>query len=77
MRAVAVASNRQQAFWLLHLLLHAVCHLMLSARLADLPVEATHLARHCLAGLGRLQRAQAADGAGLMGRPTWGAFMIS
>jgi hypothetical protein len=23
-----------------------------------------------------LQRAQAADGAGLMGRPTWGAFMI-
>jgi hypothetical protein len=37
MRAVAVASNRQQAFWLLHLLLHAVVTLMLSARLADLP----------------------------------------
>ena len=37
MRAVAVASNRQQAFWLLHLLLHAVVTLMLSARLAVLP----------------------------------------
>jgi hypothetical protein len=37
MRAVAVAGNRQQAFWLLHLLLHAVVTLMLSARPADLP----------------------------------------
>jgi hypothetical protein len=53
MRVVAVASNRQQTFWLLHLLLHAVVTLMLSARPADLPVEATHLARHCLVGLGR------------------------
>ena len=76
MRAAAVAGNRQQAFWLLHLLLHAVVTLLLSARPADLPVEATHPARHCLVGLGRLQRGQAAGGAGLVGRPTWGAFMI-
>jgi hypothetical protein len=76
MRAVAVAGNRQQAFWLVHLLLHAVVTLMSSARPADLPVEATHPARHCLAGPGRLQRVQAADAAGLVGRPTWGAFMI-
>ena len=26
---------------------------------ADLPIEATHPARHCLVSLGRLQRAQA------------------
>jgi hypothetical protein len=76
-RAVAVAGNRQQAFWLLHLLLHAVVTLMLSARPADLPVEVTHPARDCLAGLGRLQRAQAAGGAGLVGRRRWGGFMIS
>jgi hypothetical protein len=33
-------------------------------------------ARHCLAGLGRLQRVQAAGGVGLVGCPAWGAFMI-
>ena len=38
MRAVAVVSNRQQALWLLHLLLHAVVTLMSSARPADLPL---------------------------------------
>jgi hypothetical protein len=55
-----VAGNRQQAFWLLH----AVVTLMLSARPADLPAGATHPARDCLAGLGRLQRVQAADASG-------------
>jgi hypothetical protein len=61
---------------LLHLLLHAVVALMLSARPAGLPVEATHPARHCLVGLGRLERAQAAVGVGLVGYSTWGACMI-
>jgi len=37
---------------------------MLSARPADLPVEAMHPARHCLVGLGRLsgRRLPAASG---------------
>jgi hypothetical protein len=47
------------------------CHLMLSARPADLPVEATHPARHCLVGLGRLSGRKLPTAPGVTGPPTW------